>query len=367
MIRVLHYGLTNHLGGIETYLYKLTSEIDRSKFQFDFLILGEEKPCYYEELKSMGCEFKIVPARNDSYLGNIAEISSLLEEEKYDVVHCHLNSLSYVTPAIQALKKGIPTIIHSRNAGIKKSIKSKLFHKINYQRVSKSTATKLAVSDYAGEWMFGKKSNFKVVNNGINIEKYRFDLSARESIREKLGFSPEDQVFINVGALRKQKNHFFLLEVFKAYKKMSDKNVKLLLVGEGPLRKDIENYLINNDLNKDVLLLGNRDDIPKLLSSADCFLFPSFYEGFPNALLEAETSGINCLVSDTITQEAIVNDNVKVLSINDGVEIWVNSIRKLGSSMGEERVLYSKNINDKGFSTKKEIERIEKIYLKLVE
>ncbi|QOQ78665.1 glycosyltransferase [Aerococcus urinaeequi] len=363
MIKILHYGLTNHLGGIESYLYRLVSNIDRTKFKLDFLILGNDLPCFYQELKARGCEFHFVTERSKNPRKNKNEIREILLSSNYDIVHCNLNSLSYITPALEAINCGIPTIVHSRNAGIRNSIKSRILHKINFHRIAKDNITKLAVSRVAGEWMFGKNQNFTVINNGVDINKFKFDKDARAAIRDELSIEPDEYLVAHTGALRDQKNHKFILDIFEQFHNIRKKS-KLLLVGSGELEGEITTKIKKLNLEKSVIMLGNRSDIPNILSGSDAYLFPSLYEGFPNSVIEAETSGLPTLMSDTITDEVIVNKNARQLSLSNTAKNWAETLVKLVDST-KERNSFAEIVENEGFSVNDEITKIENIYLKL--
>ncbi len=233
-IRVLHVGLDTHLGGIETYLLKISTNIDRSRFDFSFLAYDNQKPCFYDELSSLGCSFHYVRSRRKSWFGNARDIRNLLSKEKFDIIHCHLNSLTYITPALEGLKAGAKVIVHSRNAGSATGSSSKALGFLNKFRMPWSRVTRAAVSDLAGQWMFGKNRSFLVLNNGLDTEKYRYSEAGRINVRASLGISKDAEVIASVGALRTQKNHLFMMEVFCEYHKRNPNSI-LLLVGEGEL------------------------------------------------------------------------------------------------------------------------------------
>lgn len=358
MIRVLHFGLGSSLGGIETYLYKLYSNIDRNKYKFDFVINGVQKPCFYDEFISMGSDFFHVTKRRKNPFKNKYDINKILREENFDIIHCHLNSLSYTLPVHLALKHNYPVIVHSRNAGILKSRVSRTLHIMNSVLLPKNKITMLAVSDYAGEWMFGKNSEFKVVNNGLKIEKYKFDESTRNKIRENLGIKNEN-IILHLGAMRQQKNHMFLLEIFNKFLRIKP-NSKLLLVGNGVLKEKILCKIDELKITDKIIIMENRNDIKDILSASDVFLFPSLYEGFPNAVLEAQTSGLPCLISDTITKEVVINENCYRMSLNQSTTEWANSLSRM--IQFEDRTLGAQNIKDKGLSVEYEVKKIENVY-----
>ena len=358
-IRVLHVGLDTHLGGIETYLLKIASNIDKSRYQFDFLAYDNVRPCFYDELSSLGCGFRFVRSRRKSWTGNKRDVRDLLRHESYDIVHCHLNSLTYVTPAIEGLKSGSKVIIHSRNGGQSTGSSSRILGLINRFRMPWDKITCVAVSDLAGKWMFGERP-FIVLNNGLDTAKYCFSEEKRLDARKSLGIDENVEIILNVGALRMQKNHSFMLDVFNSYHQMHQNSV-LILVGEGELEADIRNRVRELGLDGAVIFAGKRDDIPAVLSASDKFLFPSFYEGFPNALIEAETSGLYCVASDTITKQACL-DNCKMVSLDAPVSEWVCALAQPSSV---KREVCAEMVEKAGFGIREEIARLENLYLSL--
>lgn len=220
----------------------------------------------------------------------------------------------------------------------------------------------VAVSDLAAIWMFGKKANYKVINNGLNVAKYRYNELSRYRIRKEFGLEDE-LVIIHVGAMRKQKNHMFLLDIFSEILKRQ-KNSKLVLVGDGKLKPNILNKVNRLKIEDSVIFAGNRNDVQDILSAADVFLFPSFYEGFPNAVLEAQTAGLPCLISDVITKEVIVNENCKTMSLSASAKEW--AIKLLSLSSFKDRRIGAKNVKLKGFAVEDEVKKIEDLYRTLL-
>ncbi len=358
-IKVLHVGLDVNLGGIETYLLKISKNIDRSLFDFSFLSYDAVMPCFYEELSALGCKFYFVRSRRTSYTGNIRDLRVLFKKEKFDIVHVHLNSLTYITPVIEALKAGCRVIAHSRNAGAASGSSSKLLCFINKYRFPYDKVNLLAVSDKAGEWMFGKRKVL-ILNNGLDTCRYRFSEEKREAFRKEMNLENKS-IVIHVGAFRAQKNHRRVIEIFEEYRKRNKDGV-LLLVGSGELMDKIKSLVSEKGLDESVYFLSSRTDLDVLLSASDYFLFPSFYEGFPNALLEAEASGLRCVVSDTITNQAIL-DNAIAISLNESNSAWVDALSLEPLSKREK---YASLVDGKGFGIKDEIKRLEGLYLSLL-
>lgn len=363
MIRILHYGLSSHLGGIETYLYKLYTHIDKEKFHFDFLTIGSKEVCFYNEFISMGSQFYNIAPRSENPWKNRKDLKDILTRENFDIVHCHMNTLTYTAPISLGLRNKTPVIVHSRNAQPPNILKAKILHDINSLFLPKGKLRMLAVSDLAGEWMFGKDADFTVINNGIDINRFKFNKESREKIRKELGIDDKQFCVIHVGAFRTQKNHMFLLETFKNILK-NKPNSKLILVGTGRLFSEIESRAKELHILDNIIMVGRRADIPDLLSASDAFLFPSLFEGFPNAVLEAQASGLPCLISDTITKEVLINSNCYNFSLDKEPREWANKLLSIPGY--EDRMKGSKNINKQGFSVEDEVKKIEKIYMNLL-
>lgn len=359
-IKILHVGLDSKLGGIETYLLKITSHVDMKRFQFDFLSFTGETPCFYSELREMGGRFQFITPRRQNAYRSWKDLNALIKREKYDIIHCHLNSLSYSDAVYAGLKQGAKVIVHSRNAGSSHQSSSSLLCRINKIFLPYDKLTLLAVSDKAGEWMFGKQRVFTVFNNGIEAEKYSFSQEKRASFRNQLGIGEDVDVVLNVGAFRAQKNHSFIIDIFKHYLEKKPDSL-LVLVGDGELLPPIKDKAKKEGIEDNVVFLGKRLDLDYILSASDRFLFPSLYEGFPNALLEAEASGLLCVTSDVITKQACLEGSISV-SLDALLDEWV---RALSSPLPSDRKRFVTVVNQSGFGIGREISRLEELYLGL--
>ncbi|CAH2716775.1 Putative glycosyltransferase EpsF [Neobacillus rhizosphaerae] len=361
MIRILHYGLSTNTGGIETYLYKIWNNIDKSEFHFDFIDTNLENPCFYDEFTKMGSKFYKITHRNISISKNKRDLHELFENESFDIVHCHLNTLSYIEPVKVALKHGCKVIVHSRSAGAANSLVTNLLHHYHSLILQKNKIKMVAVSKLAGDWLFGKKANFQVINNGIDINKFKFSSTGREKVRKELGI--EDKFVVgNIGAFLPAKNHGFMIEIFNELVKKNSKAI-LLLIGTGSLKEKIIDLVREKNLQDKIMFLGTRTDISNVLSAMDYFLFPSLYEGFPNAVLEAQTSGLQCAISDVITEEVVVSHNCKRISLQLSPAGWADTI--LRQVDNQDRSVFSAFVKDGGFCVENEIMKVEYLYLNI--
>lgn len=360
-IKILQVGIDSHLGGIETYLLEVARHIDGDAFQLDFLSYYGETPCFLKELTVLGCGFKFIRSRRKSPIGNICDLRELYDEEKYDIVQCNVNSLSYVTPAIVAVNKGISVLLLSHNAGASSGSSSKLLNCINRVRFPFDKVKLAAVSDKAGKWMFGKDRSFVVLNNGVDTYKYRFSLDDRIEVRRELGVSSESEIILHVGAFRPQKNHRFIVKVFNEYLKKNT-NALLVFVGDGELKPEIIGDVENLGIKENVLFLGVRNDVNRMLSASDKFFFPSLYEGFPISLIEAETNGVLCVVSNVITNE-VCFDNCVRLSLEDPIDVWTSALNKKFDGNREEAFMITEMA---GLGIDSTIEQLENLYCGMV-
>lgn len=366
MIEILQFGLSENRGGIETYLNKIWTNIDHSRFHFSFIdMTGEGKtPCFYEELKKSGATFYKITPRKVSILKNKHDIEELFQNNHFDILHFNVNTLSYVFPIQVALKNDVKVIVHSRNGGSASSKHvTKILHSVNKKRISKYPIVRIAVSQKAGEWLFGP-SKFSVYYNGVETSKYKFLPNAREKLRKQMNC--EDSLVIgNVGAFLPAKNHVFMINVFEELIK-SIPNATLLFVGDGPEKSKMEELVREKELSNKVIFLGVRKDLQELYSAMDLFWFPSLYEGFGNVVLEAECSGLPCLLSDCIPLDAMIVDNAVSFGLDKPLSEWAKKIKDVSTMQKLNRSMCYEDIDELGFSVGNEIKRIQELYSRTI-
>ena len=361
MIEILQYGLSKNRGGIETYLLKIWEHIDHDQFHFSFIDTTPdgEQPCFFNELKESGCDFYKITPRSKSIRKNRKDLETLFQNKHFDILHFNVNTMSYITPVYVALKNECKVIIHSRNAqSAQKKRITKIMHYINRFLSNTMDINRIAVSGKAGEWLFGN-SSFRVFNNGIDVEKFRYRKDYRAIHRNNI--SDDTIVIGNVGAFLPAKNHKFIIDIFENV--IKKRNAVLWLIGEGKNREEIEEYVDQKGLSKQVTFWGNRQDINTIYSAMDVLLFPSLYEGFPNVVLESQCEGLPCLISSVITDEVCITDQVKKMDLSKDANEWANQLLKLYDRCSVcEREKSFLEIDEKGFSVDKEIKRLEEYY-----
>lgn len=328
MIRVLHILHSMNRGGTEVMLMNYYRNIDRQRVQFDFLLTESRRCLFEDEIEAMGgCVYRVPLLRMSNPFQYINGVKNfMLEHPEYKIVHSHTSSKS-VVPLWVAKQCGVPIrIAHSHNnrseGGVSGLVRD--FLKIPL----KSVATDFfACGEEAARWLYGvkmwKAGKVNLLMNAIPVEQYLYNVQQRMEIREFLSIEAKTLVVGMVARFSRQKNHIFALDLMKVLKEKSI-DVKLLLVGDGELRHEIEKKTEMLGLHDNVIMTGVVDDVYKYLQAMDLVLMPSFNEGLGIALIEAQVNGLHCIVSTGVPQEADVTGNVIFLPLD--VEKWVECI-----------------------------------------
>lgn len=326
MIRIIHVIGSLNNGGTQSLLMNIYRELDKSKIQFDFIIFKKEEVFYKDEIEGMGGRVYILPEFGIKNI--IVYIKSFntffMNHPEYKIIHGHVRSTASIYLKI-AKNHGIVTIAHSHSTssgeGGVSFIKSILQFPIRY-----IADHLISCSKDAGEWLFGKKSEFSIINNAVNLKKYSCDQNIRSLKRKQ--FDIENKFVIgHVGRFVTPKHHEFLLDVFREVYAVN-KLAVLFLIGDGDLLFNIKNKVETYGLTDNVIFAGTRVDIPELLQAMDVFVFPSLYEGLGISVIEAQAAGLHCVVSDVIPNEAFLTDSVIPVSLSTSKKIWVEEILK---------------------------------------
>ena len=346
-------------GGVESVVMNYYRYIDRTKIQFDFICDDDSTNIPYEEIEKLGGKVILIPPYQ-KVLKYHNKLKKILKEGHYKIVHSHINTLS-VFSLFAAKCAGVSVrIAHSHSTTNKKEKKKNLLKQV-LRPFSKLFATDyMCCSELAGRWLFGDKEydkgNVYLLNNAIDLDKFKYNESLRKEKRKELGISDDTLVIGHVGRFVEQKNHKFLIDIFnEIYKK--NNNSLLLLAGQGPLIYEIKNKVKSLKLEKKVKFLGQRSDIDKLYQAFDVFLLPSLYEGLPVVGVEAQSTGLLCELSNDMTKETKVLDTTRFISLNTSAEEWANNI--LDDVKKHKRIDSSKEMTDKNFNIKEEVKRLE--------
>ena len=357
-----------NIGGQETLIMNLLRNVNKEKFHFDILCTGEGQGDYDKEIKSLGSKVyhleknKLYNYKLLSGFGFVLSIIRFFKQHpEINIIHIH-NCHSYsIFLQLLGARLGGKTkfIIHSHSSSA--DTHSKSLHKSFLHFMNIFQFKKIACSDLAAQWLFLNSKNVTILKNGVDLSNFGYKEESRKVLRDKLNI--EDKfVLIHVGRFSTVKNHQFIIDIFKNLKKYIP-NSALLLVGTGELEKEIQNKVQFLKLEDSVQFLGLRKDVSDLLSASDLFLFPSLYEGLPVTLVEAQSSGINCLISDTISKESILCDNCIPYPLSSSSEEWAKEILHFSQAINRANAI--QQIKQKGFDIKDVTNEIEKIYISI--
>ena len=325
MIKVLHILDGMNYGGIQAFIMNVYRKINLNEVRFDFLLNNDYPKNYYEEIKKLGGHIFFVTPRNKGILKNINGLNAFFKKNKYDVVHFHESSLSYITPLIVAKKYGVKTrIIHSHSTHIDGGFFHKALHFINKKRIHKFATHYFACGEMAASWMFSKTKCYdkvKLIRNGIILKNYEFKDEIRNKIRRDYNLLSDSLVIGHIGRFETVKNHSFLLDVFSKIIQKKPNSI-LMLVGDGSLITEIKDKAKVLKIDDKIKFLGVINNVNEILQAIDVFVLPSLFEGFPISLIEAEAVGIPAVVSDSVSKEVGINLNVHFLPLDKTLDEW---------------------------------------------
>ncbi len=356
-------------GGSDLAAVRLQQNLDKEKFECVYCLhRGEETGAYEPYVASTGVRIIHQSENTNGYMASYKYFCDLFSKEHFDIVHCHLPFFSAVVFAA-AKKYGVKKrVAHSHfsqplvlNNSKIKGILSDIYRAVMRRFVTLFSTDIIGCTKEAGEYLAGKRGFKKkgiVLNNGIDTAGYKYDEEKRQAVRKQLGID-DKTVIGHIGQMYYVKNHSFLIDVFNEYQKKHQNSV-LILAGDGPDREMLQNKADTLGISDKVKFLGFRNDIPELLLAMDCFVFPSVHEGFPLTLIEAQAAKLPCVVSDTVTSNAMLSNALSFKSLKEDKRSWCSEIERL-------ILLNRKDIDNTAviseFDIKNTAKKLEKIYL----
>lgn len=337
-IRILHIVPKLDIGGIDTMIYNYFLQIRKYDIVWDFVVHGMEEGSIEKKLKSLNCTVYHITPKKESFSKYFIMLKKIIKDGNYDIVHAHQNNLCFI-PLFVAKICGVKIrIAHSHTClGSRKSLKDRIFIQLN-----RYIATDFAYCGVqACRWAFGDKIKGKWIKNGLEIDRYKFSKNSRISLRQKYSIKEDEVVLGMVCRLSTEKNIFFSLKILKELLPFN-RSYKLFIVGDGELHDSLLKYTNELKLSENVFFLGRRNDVEKFYSFFDIFLLPSYFEGFPVSLIEAQCSNLYSLVSNTISDEAFINKNVISIGIKEeSIREWIRYIL----SYKKENRIYNTALN----------------------
>lgn len=335
--------------------------IDRTKVQFDFVIDGYEKSLLDDEIESLGGRVYKVERYNKNVLRQICQICRIVKDNKYEIVHSHMNTLAVFSLFAAWLGGARVRIVHNHSTSAP-SERMRTVMKCILRPFSKMFANRYAAcSRLAARWMFGDieaEKSVAIFNNAIDLDRFAYREDIRKEYRKSLGIPESTYVVGHIGRFMYQKNHKFIVETLNALIK-KDKNIILLLVGDGELREKIAAQVHALGLDEKICFLGLRKDIDALYNAMDIFVLPSWYEGLPVVSVEAQANGLPCIVSDKVSDECKLTSSLSFMSLEKSAEEWGDEIlcRKT------RRNPYAlQELEDAGVDIQKEAGKLQEFY-----
>lgn len=380
-VRVLHVLGNTNLGGAESRIMDLYRHTDRNRVQFDFLVHSGEEGFYEKEIRELGGRiFRVPRFRIYNYFSYRKALKEFFQKHhEFALVQGHMTSTAAIYLPI-AKKAGVKkTAAHARSAGVDKGIKGTMTRFLRRNLADKADYL-FTCSELAGISVYGEKAVREgktiFIPNAIDCAGFTFDSEKRKKLREELGLA--DALIIgHVGRFHYAKNHEYLLRVFAELCRMSagaggstaetgaDQKYHLILLGEGPLMEDTRKLAEELGVADKVHFLGNHKNIADYYQAMDYFVYPSRYEGMPGTIVEAQASGLPCLMSDTICREVIATELVETMSIEEEPKAWAEGLqRRIDAlvSKQENREKYAAKMAAAGFDVQAQAERMMRFY-----
>ena len=380
-VRVLHVLGNTNLGGAESRIMDLYRHTDRNRVQFDFLVHSREEGFFEKEIRELGGRiFRVPRFRIYNYFSYRKALKEFFQKHhEFALVQGHMTSTAAIYLPI-AKKAGVKkTAAHARSAGVDKGLKGTMTRFLRRNLADKADYL-FTCSELAGISVYGEKAVREgktiFIPNAIDCAGFTFDPEKRKKLREELGLT--DALIIgHVGRFHYAKNHEYLLRVFAELCRMSagaggstaetgaDQKYHLILLGEGPLMEDTRKLAEELGVVDRVHFLGNHKNIADYYQAMDYFVYPSRYEGMPGTIVEAQASGLPCLMSDTICREVIATELVETMSIEEEPKAWAEGLqRRIDAlvSKQENREKYAAKMAAAGFDVQAQAERMMRFY-----
>ena len=362
MKRILIIIAKLYIGGAEKVGRDIGFYADKDEFDIHYLVFGNEIGVCEAELEVAGCRIIHMPPPSENYIVYYNELKKLIREEKYDVIHSHtMFNSGWAMMAGKAC--GVPVRIahsHSIRGPEKRGVVKNTYEKTMRRLILHYATHLVACGQRAGEWLYGRNAfadRGLLIYNGIGLDEFAYDEKARKRIRTEYGL--EDRFVIgHVGHLAPVKNQSFLIGMMPEILKIRPEAV-LLLLGQGNDREMLQNKITELGLEDSVIMTGNVSNVGEFMSAMDVFVFPSLYEGMPLAMVEAQTNGLPCIISDRIPKDVHLTELVTALSIENSEDCW---IEKLCSAERNNPLTYAEKMREMGFDTSGMTEIIYELY-----
>ena len=353
-LRVLHFVPNLNNGGTETFIMNMFRNINRDLVQFDFIVHTNKIGVYEQEIESLGGKIYRIPVKDDlNFFRYVKELKKILKEGKYKIVHVAMPSIAFLSLRT-AKKMGVKTrISHSHSASYDNNFRGNIKN-LSSKLIKYYSSLNFACSEKAGKYLFGNKK-FEIIHNAVDVDKYVYNENDRRIIREEFGIDDNTILLGHIGRLSIEKNQKFLINVMQNLK--NNPKYKMMFVGAGSDEKKLKQYVSDFQLEDKIIFTGNRKDANKFYKAFDCFLLPSLYEGLPTVAIEAQLSGLPCIISNNVTTEVKIANDVNFVELDE--KKWEEYINNIDFNKDRKVDL----LDFKDYDIKFESEKLQNIYL----
>lgn len=344
--------------GITAWIVQNFGRMQRKKVKFvDTVAFVGVDVSLLDDMKAAGIRTHILPSRKRNPVAYARSLLRLLHKNSYDVVHIHGNSATVILDAVCCLIAGVRhRIVHSHNT----SANWPWLHYLLRPLVVSLATTRVACGRDAGRWLFGR-ADFTILPNGRPLPVFAYSPTSRTLTRQELGFSGEIIAIGHVGNFTEQKNHRFLLRAFSDARDLNPL-LRLVLVGDGARRSDIEEQVAELGLGELVTLVGRTSRVSDYLCAFDAAVLPSLHEGFPTVLVEWQANGLPSLVSTAVTEDCAITDLVHFVPAGD-LASWTKSIAQTEQvERGSLSEMAQVTLTNAGYDAESSARRLEHLY-----
>ncbi len=363
-IKIVHIVCRMEFGGVESVILNYMKQLDKSRFEFHIITQDINDEKCIKSFIDEGFTVHIITHKRKNIVRNVIQLFKVLRKNRFKIIHSHMTLTNFYVLLLAMFLGSKVRISHSHNdMHADSKIKSFLYKVLSIVNCTVATHY-FACGVDAASFLFGSKNMYTgkvhILNNAIDTEKYSYNVKIRESIRKQL--EVEEKVCVgHVGRFMEQKNQLFLLEIFADYHKENPNSV-LLLIGDGELKDKLIKKSRELEISGSVIFTGNVSNVNEYYHAMDIFLLPSHFEGLPVVLVEAQCSGLPCLVSDKVDKRCNFGNEVKFISI-DNTNNWVREMKKITALRREDG---TNKLRNNHYSIKDEAKWLENFYIDTV-
>ena len=358
--RILQIGLSRVLGGIEMVIGNYGMQLQKQNIAFDYVDIYGDGLAIEHGMFADTIVYKL-PNYKRRPIYSLWKLTNIIRKGQYKHVHINMLSAASLLPVLAARMAGVIPVVHSHNSGTVGTVR-KLLHTVNAGLLQFCKVKRIACSECAGKWLFRNRP-FQVIPNAIDVDAYRFDANRRQSVREACGIPQRAVVLGFLGRLTEQKNPLFLIDILQELHTAYEEYFHLLIVGDGELRREMEESVREKGLADYVHFAGTQKYAAPWYSAMDLFLLPSIFEGLPLVAVEAQASGLPCFFSDRITREIVLTDLAAFLPITQGAKLWAEKISGKNQTM-DRRSSYGDLLSRSPFSITVGAKELKDVYTK---